>query len=943
MRTKWTRGAHPIGKLTLLATSTALTAMAAPNVGPVDVAPKSILLGVGTTITVTAVITDTTLLDGGASLQRIDSSGRVLATYGVLHDDGRNGDATSNDRIFSVQQFLTEATPGPIQLRVSAGFRGVLTRVFSGVMTVNVTGAAAPRIVIESPQNLSYLSTPSVTVTGTVTDLTATVTVNELNAPVSNGRFTINLPLAEGPNIIAATARTPTGATSSSITVNLDTTPPRVTITSPVDQFVTTDASVSVAGNVNDIVVGTVNNHQVQVTVNGAAAQVANRTFLAANIPLAMGNNAIRAVGVDRAGNSFNTQITVRREAPTQPQIRLLSGNNQTGVIGSLLPAPLVVALVDAAGSPIPNRPVIFKVTQNNGQVAGAGPAAISTIVNTNAQGQAQVRWTLGARSGAGSNCVEAYSVGYGGTAVFTATGTVGTAGKIVIDSGNSQVGEVNKPLPKPLIAVVVDQGNNRWPNVPVTFIVKSGGGSFAGQASFTMNTDSDGRAAATPTLGFQEGNENNLFEANFPLNQGYPASFTASGRAAGNPDATRISGVVLDNSNVPIPGVTIRAVRSNLLTQNSAVIANALTVRTDAQGQFSVQPAPVGFVKLLVDGSTAQRPGKYPNLDYDLVTIAGQNNGVGMPIYLLPINTANQLCVTATTGGGTLTIPEAPGFSLTFGPGQVTFPGNTKEGCVSATVVHPDKVPMVPGFGQQPRFIVTIQPAGAMFNPPSPITTPNVDGLRPGEVTEMYSFDHDIGAFTSIGTGFVSMDGLTIAAKAGVGVLKAGWHCGGNPTSNGTAGTCPECQTCGPSKCDPTPTAQLTPWKTTPVIIPANATCSAVGAAVLTRFDSFCWENTDTVFVKGGACHCTWDLRFDLVDERCNIPTDETAAFCDGTGFRTTKSRATNIPLSPRYKLPALGKGFTTGAVINDVCHCMPPRVNTGPFQIDVDVQFCR
>ena len=62
-------------------------------------------------------------------------------------------------------------------------------------------------------------------------------------------------------------------------------------------------------------------------------------------------------------------------------------------------------------------------------------------------------------------------------------------------------------------------------------------------------------------------------------------------------------------------------------------------------------------------------------------------------------------------------------GFSLSFGPGQVTFPGGSQTGCISVTVVNGDKVPMVPGFGQQPRFIVTIQPAGAHFNPPAAIT----------------------------------------------------------------------------------------------------------------------------------------------------------------------------------------------------------------------------
>jgi hypothetical protein len=117
--------------------------------------------------------------------------------------------------------------------------------------------------------------------------------------------------------------------------------------------------------------------------------------------------------------------------------------------------------------------------------------------------------------------------------------------------------------------------------------------------------------------------------------------------------------------------------------------------------------------------------------------------------------------------------------------------------------VVNGDKVPMVPGFGQQPRFIVTIQPAGAHFNPPAAITLPNVDGLAPREVTEMYSFDHDIGSFVAIGTGIVSDDGLIIRSSPGVGVLKAGWHCGGNPSTTGAAASCPACQTCLTDHCE--------------------------------------------------------------------------------------------------------------------------------------------
>src|SRR5262245_61755999 len=65
-----------------------------------------------------------------------------------------------------------------------------------------------------------------------------------------------------------------------------------------------------------------------------------------------------------------------------------------------------------------------------------------------------------------------------------------------------------------------------------------------------------------------------------------------------------------------------------------------------------------------------------------------------------------------------------------------------------------------------------------------------------------MYSFDHDIGSFVAIGTGTVSDDGLVIRTNTGVGVLKAGWHCGGNPSPTGTAANCAQCQKCDGASC---------------------------------------------------------------------------------------------------------------------------------------------
>lgn len=132
-----------------------------------------------------------------------------------------------------------------------------------------LTYVRVPKVTIASPAHLSYLNISPTSVTGTVDDPTATVTVNSIPAAVADGQFSIALPLAEGPNIVTASAGAGAVGTSS-VTVTLDTTPPHVTITSPPDQFVTTDEVISVAGIINDIVVGTVNAEQAQVAVNGS-------------------------------------------------------------------------------------------------------------------------------------------------------------------------------------------------------------------------------------------------------------------------------------------------------------------------------------------------------------------------------------------------------------------------------------------------------------------------------------------------------------------------------------------------------------------------------------------------------------------------------------------------------------------------------------------------
>ena len=654
---------------------------------------------------------------------------------------------------------------------------------------LRVNRYSVPDVQITSPEDLSFVASTTVTVSGTVSDGGASVTVDGVPAQVSGTTFTaVGVPLIEGGNTVTATVRDSRGhVATDTIQVVRDLTAPHVEIYYPVASQPLHDAVVTVRGLVNDIVSGTVNASEATVTVNGLAARVANRSFLVEGVPLQPGRNEIRAVAVDESGNRGETTVVVERRSAAEPRVIVVAGSGQTAAIGAPMPEPLMVELRDATGAPVAGRPVVFRVTLGNGSLAG-GKRALA--ITTDAAGRAQTTFTLGTRAGVADHVVEASAVGFAGPAVFVAAATPGPPALVVVDSGGLQVGVAGRELPRPLVAAVVDAGANRLSGTPVTFRVTRGAGHFSDRTQErVVATDSDGRAIVALTLDPEEGTANNVVEAR--LEGGPVVGFVSSGRAIGDPAQTSISGVVLDNTNQPIAGVTLR------------VKGTDRVATTDGQGQFKILQAPVGSVKLVADGSTATRPGAWPDLEFDLVTIAGRDTTINMPIFLLPVNLQDGVLVDEVRGG-TLTLPDFPGFALEIQPGSVTFPGGGRSGVVSATVVHNDKVPMVPNFGQQPRFIVTIQPAGARFDPPARLTLPNVEGFAPGTVTEMYSFDHDLGHFVSIGPASVSNDGTVIRANPGVGIVKAGWHCGGDPAATGAGHGCGDCAICNGIECTP-------------------------------------------------------------------------------------------------------------------------------------------
>ena len=713
----------------------------------------------------------------------------TVRVHGSVGDDDAVARVTVDGvpALLSDQQFSGDVSlsEGPHEL----SFQVVDRAGNATATTVSVTRFSIPEITIDSPADLAYLATTTTDVSGHVDASTVGVDVNGISASVADGAFyAMGVPLIEGGTTITAVATNGSGHSSTAtIHVVRDLTAPRVTVYAPQEREVVSTPAVTVRGLVNDIVPGTVNSPQVQVTVNGHPATVVNRTFAALDVPLAMGESSIEVEAVDASGNRGTATVSVRRVAATGPRVTIIGGNNQTGTIGETLALPLSVSVTDAAGAALSAVPVVFKVTSGDGAFPN-GKRLI--LVDTDAAGQAASPFVLGLTAGTSSHVVEAAAVNLGTKATFAATALPAGPALIVVDSGGLQTGVAGRTLPRPLVATVIDRGSNRLSGVQVKFSRIRGGGSFpGGENEITVVTDSDGRAITGYRLGVDEGISSDAVEARVAGLEGPLAGFVASSLTAGDPTLTSVSGVVLDNTDQPVAGATLR------------VKDTSLVAATDVQGRFKLTGAPVGAVKLIVDGSTISRPGTWPDLEYDVVTVPGRDVTVNMPIYLLPLDLGTGTYVDETHGG-VLRLPDFPGFGLEVAAGSVTFPSGSRSGTISATVVHNDKVPMTPNFGQQPRFIVTIQPAGARFDPPARLTLPNMDGLPPGAVTEMYSFDHDLGHFISIGPATVTADGTQVTSLPGVGVVKAGWHCGGDPDPTGATHACPQCQICNGVTC---------------------------------------------------------------------------------------------------------------------------------------------
>ncbi len=689
-----------------------------------------------------------------ASAQGVSAQVFSLSTNTVIVDGSANfGDlsfgasAVSSDTFTIRQNRLFAFNPADLQWFVS-------------VQSMRLS------ITVNTPVSGLLTNGASVLVTGSIGPNVDGVRVNNTVATLTGTNFTAVYPLEEGRNTLTVLATNIYGGAGlTNVLVNRDTTPPILSIETPTQGDVLGSRQVTVTGQINDIVPGTVNPEQATVMINGLAATILNRSYALSGVLLAPGLNTITAVGRDRAGNESQRQITITfRDPASQKQLVPLAGGGQTGGISTVLPSPLVVELVDGDGVVQTNQPVTFTVSRNDGVLMAAPNSGRSLTVSTDDKGQAGVLFQLGTRSGVGNNEVTVTSAGVAVPILFGASATGAPPVHVAALIPETQSGEAGRTLPVRWTAFVTDAGGNPVNGAPVTFSVTQGGGNFGGTTTVVTNSDSDGRAFVFHTLGTVAGVNNNVVVATIAGITNSVAIFTASAQTAGSVSDTRVTGLVLDNANRPMSNILCR-IENTLLS----------TV-TDAQGQFILSPVPVGSVRLNVDARNRGYPGEWHSLQFDLVTVAGQDNHLDRPVYMLPVDLASA----ALVGGDqdvTLHLTGVPGSSLTiFAHSLRDANGQPITNQVTWTQVNNERIPMAPPQGSQPILTSAILPAGYRFNPPAKLCIPN-SGLSPGQILELYGFDHDIGAFVSVGTATVAPDGAQICSNPGFGVVKSGWH----------------------------------------------------------------------------------------------------------------------------------------------------------------------
>jgi pimeloyl-ACP methyl ester carboxylesterase len=306
------------------------------------------------------------------------ANGAVVTSASLPVNGTASDSGLGNNGISSVTVNGANATGGTTSGSGTASWSATVTLV-SGVNTITVVAKdtlnnstqkvvsvtynppeiTPPALTINSPANGAVVTSANLPVNGTASDSglgnngISSVTVNGASATggTASGTATANwsatVTLVSGVNTITVVAKdTLNNSTQKVVSVTYnppETTPPSLTIASPVNGAVVTSANLPVNGTASDSGLG--NNGISSVTVNGANASGgtisgSGTASWSATVTLVSGVNTITVVAKDTLNNSTQKVVSVTYNPPetTPPALTIASPVNGAVVTSASLP-----------------------------------------------------------------------------------------------------------------------------------------------------------------------------------------------------------------------------------------------------------------------------------------------------------------------------------------------------------------------------------------------------------------------------------------------------------------------------------------------------------------------------------------------------------------------------------------------------------------------------
>ena len=653
--------------------------------------------------------------------------------------------------------------PSPISV-TTAG----LNQTFSGTATDRAGNSATASITFSvelAPLTVTAsVAPPANAANWNNTNVTVTFTCSGGVAPVQCPAS--QLVSTEGANqIISGTATDAAGQTASaSVTLNIDKTPPIVSVTSPANNATVASASLQLAGSVTDALSGVAT-----VSCNGIAAVVQGGA-LTCSVTLVTGPNSLTVTATDVAGNTSTQSLSV-----TLVALSVTDFNPRSAPIGTLI--TLTGTNLTSGGNPL-----VLLNAQGGGTIAATVTAAtassLSFIIPAGAA-TGLVTVTTGSQS-----------------ASSTATLAVVASSGFTLSVGPSAASVMQSKTASYQVSIDSANGFTQLASLSVSGLPSGLSASFvpqqiaAGQFSILTITTSATQPLGTVTFSVSAS----------AAVDGIPNTQSASATLTIQPITTSLFGRTLESDTVesPLGGINI-----TLLGLDDAGHTTACTGKTvsDAAGNFSftnLPPACVGRQLVAYEGDHASDGEKYASVNLAYTLIGGQATGPEM-VHLPRIDNGETKMVTQnSTVDQTFNFSTMPGVSVTIYAGTIfTMPDGTRPDPFPLTGVQVpvDRLPDTPvdGPGTLRAYIIAFQPADTTTNQPVAVTFPNTLNTPPGVNMELDTLDPVVGELVKYGTGTVNGDGTSIVPDADpaspghrFGITHFDWHGPMAPGPNG-------------------------------------------------------------------------------------------------------------------------------------------------------------